>query len=303
MYYENLNLFNNNHDATGADRLNIENSLLKFFGYSKQKVLLISEICAEDDTTLERLAKKYFLEKFILPIMKEKYFDTLKNSISSVSIDTKLNLYNEYKEKRNNLEVFLKESNLDLIEKIEISNTHYLNSLSTIKEIIIENFFINFEQILFFNLNSLKRYLAKIKDFRKLFSSDNQLRKEFIYILQSNFAEILNEITNHNFNSIKEKSRLLKIIEKNISLIINTIQDFFLDDFYRIKLSSENSTENISHLNNFKLQLLDVENEKGIIIEFMRNIYESQGLRKYWEKSITSSKNTEWKNFLTVSDD
>jgi len=301
LFFENLSLFKYNREVTAADRLNNKNSLMRFFSYSKEKVLSFSEICAEDNITLERCAKKYLLEKFILPIVKEKYFDPIL--ITSGSIDTKLNSYHEYIEKRKTLEIFLKELKLDLFEENQNSFSHYLNSLSAIKEIIIENFFSNFENFLFFNLNSLKRYLAKIKDFRKLFSSDNQLRNELIYILHSNFSEIINEISYHNFNSIKEKSRLLKIIDKNISLIINTIQDFFMDDFYLIKLSGQDSTGNISHLNNFKLQLLDLENEKGIIIEFMRNIYESQGLKKYWEKSLTSSKKEEWKNFLSVTYD
>jgi hypothetical protein len=303
-----MNLYFINYQSLSLNTSNIpvhlENkNILKLFEYCKEKFSFISFICGNESYSECLNSSKFFiLEKLILPVVRENYFDSSKGEESQRVEESysKSNSLFSFKDKKDNLINFLNEIN-SYSYKEENSNVNF--SLSKIKEIINENFFLYLDRVLVFNQNSVCRYLSRTKDFKKLTACENQIRNEFITILQFNFLEILNEITCQEFNSIKEKFRLFSMIEKSTDKILNSIQNFFNDNFYLIKINSEieynkDNSQPETPLKNFKLLLIDIEKEKGIILEFIKNIYDCQGLIKFWEKKFLPSKKEEWMKFL-----
>jgi len=307
-----MNLYFRNYQSsslnTGSMPVHLKNkNILKLFEYCKDKLSFISLICGNEiHSECLTSSKKFILENLILPVVKENYFDFNKGNESTQKVEesySKSNSLFKFKDKKESLINFI-----NLIKEINPTSNKEENSnlnvtISKIKEIINENFFIYLDRILAFSQNSVYRYLSRTKDFKKLVTSDSQLRNEFITILQFNFSEILNEITSQEFNSIKEKFRLFSMIEKNTDKILNTIQNYFNDNFYLIKINSElecgkDNSQPETALTNFKLILIDILKENGIILEFMKNIYDCQGLIKFWEKKFFPAKKVEWMKFL-----
>jgi len=133
----------------------------------------------------------------------------------------------------------------------------------------------------------------------------NKLQKfEFLVILYNNLQEIFNIITQENsyilvypelkLISVKEKHNLIEKFEGHCDVILNLINNFFYDNLFVIKSSSM-----VTEVEYFKNCLLNLKNENGKIIEFVRELYQLLGLRKLWENKINKKEKSLWENFLS----
>jgi hypothetical protein len=256
-----------------------------FFNFCKEKIFLINDV-GINDTVLSEFSINYIMEEYFIPTLKNYYFD--QNNGYSINL---------YKERKNELVNFISNSIL--------KNNPHTHIIVQVKEIINSNFFAYLDHILNMNQFMIKRYLSGVKDIKKLLTAENQnqltdnkYKNELLVILYNNLSEIYNDIIAENITqsnvSIKDKYRILSSMEEHVEKLLTIIQNFFNDNFYLMR------QENISSesIDNFKKELIDTDEGKGVVIEFLQDIHSLLGLRKLWLNKTFPEKKLFWDNFL-----
>jgi hypothetical protein len=147
----------------------------------------------------------------------------------------------------------VKDVNTLLLLNIDLGR---VRSLSTFEDSIMNSIFDSLNNTFIKNLTLIRKYLASVKDIRKLLtpdSSNNLVKYDIIVIINNNLIDIINGVLNYNIQKIKHKTKIITVIDKHILDILNLIQIFAEDNSYLFIYSSIQSEVDI-----FKTILFDV---------------------------------------------
>jgi hypothetical protein len=170
--------------------------------------------------------------------------------------------------------------------KIELGR---ITGLAAFEENILNSFFDCLNGMFIRNISLTRKYLASVKDIRKLLapdSSNSSVKYDIIVIINNNLTDIINSILNYNIQKIKHKTKIIDIIDRHILDILNLIQTFAEENSYLFIYSSIQSEIEI-----FKNILLDVLNSN------LKTLYSHLDLTRLYE---VKDKNV-W-NFFLIND-
>lgn len=255
----------------------------QFFAFSQEKIVLLESISINNQNLLINLLE-YLLINFFIPIVKNSLFQNLKN-------------FEKFKKRKEFIMNFF-------TEFIQIENSSLkiifpkLTNLSEIEKLIIDNFFIYFDNTLKINKTNLKKYLSTIKDIKKLVTIDSfYIEKEsfinydILVILNNNLNEIfsnIQEISGLIETNIKYKLQIINKVNSHLdSEVLQMIQNFFEDNLYILLYDSFTK-----EIDEFRSQALN------ILLDFFKDLYNSLSVVKLWEEKEKLKKLKTFESFL-----
>jgi hypothetical protein len=278
VYFSNLDLQTKN-----LKRINSE----KFLRFTREKFQILKTVLIEEELT------EYF--KLFIDFLMNDYLNTILKEFVNFK-DVNQSIFSKENEFRCNTEIIINFFSQFFEDFSEYISENEQNTLfNEINQSLICFFFELFTSILNKAEINQTKYLNSNREMKKILSVDQtssgHIKFDILIIIYNNLNEIRNCLIDNKLflKQIKDKNRILTLVNTHTSSIIERLQSFFEQNMYLMKLELFRN-EIIA----FKAQLCE-----AILNPFHKDVYDILDLIKLWDQRDSLSKNTQWQDFLS----
>lgn len=209
----------------------------------------------------------FVIDKYFHKFCKTYYFKNMKNDFLQ-----RLSVVSKYI--------------LKLIETLETKCTFAtsLKELNILEELIFEKNLEYMEHLFSKNLKSIKLYLGRTRDLKKLLLPDSQysgaVTHEILIVIYNNLTDILDFVSTKELNRTKYKSQVIERVGEHIVSVLETLVFFFEDNMLSIKI---NELQDI--YSKFRHDLINY-----VMVPVLEDLHYTLGLERYWNTTEKSQK-------------